>query len=232
MESDSCKILVDSGASAHVVLDLKKFIRTDKNFVPKKHFMELADGSQSNDVVVAKGDANYTLCDSNGQKHDVILKNALCIPSYTQDIFSVRKATEQGSSIKFTPQGSYLSTPDGCKFNFVSNGKLYFMNSVKSVNSQSRSLEDWHKAFGHCNTKDLLKLESVVEGMKIGNKSDFKCDTCIENKMTNTINRDPDERAKVPLELVQLGAMKRTSIEYFLENYFRHMNACRGTSFI
>src|SRR6218665_3564526 len=55
---------------------------------------------------------------------------------------------------------------------------------------------------GHCNVKDLLKLESVVDGMKIRDKSEFQCDVCILGKMTQSFNRQSDIRATKPLQLV------------------------------
>src|SRR6218665_981184 len=49
---------------------------------------------------------------------------------------------------------------------------------------------------------DLLKLESVVDGMKITDKSEFQCDVCILGKMTQSFNRQSDIGATKPLELV------------------------------
>ena len=42
-------------------------------------------------------------------------------------------------------------------------------DSVNSVNSV-RDLKDWHSTLGHCNKTDILKLEPLVEGMKIAEK--------------------------------------------------------------
>src|SRR6218665_889208 len=61
---------------------------------------------------------------------------------------------------------------------------------------------EWHMILGHCNVKDLLKLEFVVDGMKITDKSEFQCDVCILGKMTQSFNRQSDIRATKPLELV------------------------------
>ena len=51
-----------------------------------------------------------------------------------------------------------------------------------------------------------MKLKDVVEGMKISDSSSSKpqdCNLCIEGKMTQSRNRNPDARATTPLELVQ-----------------------------
>ena len=62
----------------------------------------------------------------------------------------------------------------------------------------------WHEILGHCNYKDILKLKDVVEGMKISDSSSSKpqdCNVCIEGKMSQSSNRNPDARATAPLEL-------------------------------
>ncbi len=61
---------------------------------------------------------------------------------------------------------------------------------------------------------DVMKLESVVDGMKISSKNVSDCTVCIRGKMTNERSRLPDVRAKAPLELVHsdlVGPMDPTS---------------------
>jgi len=55
---------------------------------------------------------------------------------------------------------------------------------------------------GHCNINDILKLEHIVEGMKITGKTKLDCETCILGKMSQYRNRVADERASTPLELI------------------------------
>ena len=63
------------------------------------HVIELADGSKAN-VVTGKGAAKVRLYYINGISREVILNNALYVPSYEQDRFSVHAAFEEGGSIK------------------------------------------------------------------------------------------------------------------------------------
>ena len=95
-------ILVDTGASAHIINDKEKFVRFDENFDSKHHSIELADGSRATNVVKGKGDAQILLHDIHGNESCVVLKNSLYIPSYEQDILSVTSVTENGGSVKFT----------------------------------------------------------------------------------------------------------------------------------
>ncbi|KAK3892692.1 hypothetical protein Pcinc_003484 [Petrolisthes cinctipes] len=50
-------ILVDCGATTHIVTDKSKFIRFNDKFEPENHVIELADGSRTNGAVQGKGDA-------------------------------------------------------------------------------------------------------------------------------------------------------------------------------
>lgn len=43
----------------------------------------------------------------------------------------------------------------------------YLCSNVSSTSGHSHNLKQWHEIIGHCNLEDVLKLESVVEGMKI-----------------------------------------------------------------
>lgn len=74
---------------------------------------------------------------------------------------------------------------------------MYFLNkavssSMTKQNGQTKSLRKWHEVLGHCNLKDVLSLEGVVEGMKVVNKQEFDCDVCILGKMTQFRHREPD----------------------------------------
>ena len=50
--------------------------------------------------------------------------------------------------------------------------------------------------------KDILKLDSNAEDMKISDKSDFDCKTCHEGKLHLSRNRLPDERAENKMEFI------------------------------
>ena len=198
------KLLVDCGATAHILNDKSKFECFDKNFVPEDHFIELADGSRTNQVVKGKGKASVLLHDDKGINHKVVLENALYVPSYSQDIFAVHAATEKGASLEITPEGAELRAPDGTKFEVKKEGRLYYLNKAESGSTKTKShtVEEWHRVLGHCNVKDVEKLEPVVEGMKITGNEKFDCETCIKGKMSQYRNREPDKRATTPLEVV------------------------------
>ena len=195
-------LLVDCGATTHILNDKSKFVNLDENFDPANHVIELADGSRTSGLVLAKGSAEIVLHDQNGDMKNVTLSNALFVPSYDQNIFSVQAATEKGACVNFAPNSAELCAPDGTKFAIEKHGRLYFLNNTVA-STGAHSAEEWHKILGHCNMKDVLKLENIVDGMKVTTKPDnFSCEICIEGKMTQYISRNPDRRATQPLEFV------------------------------
>ena len=140
--------------------------------------------------------------DPERNTHEAILKNALFVPTFKQNILSVQAATENGAEVNFKRDSAELVSPNGTKFNIKKYGRLYYLCSAISTNAVLHTLKEWHEIMGHCNTKDIVKLENVVNGMKITNRDNFECGICAEGKMTEYRNRNPDRRATAPLELV------------------------------
>ena len=184
-------LLVDTGATSHIINDKSKFVNFDEKFDPSNHVIELADGSKAN-VVLGKGNAKVKLYDINGNLQDVMLSNALYIPSYQQNIFSVPAAIEKGAAVSLDRQVREYRDPEGIVFGIEQVGKLYYLNSISSSQNNASSLMEWHKILGHCNYNDVRKLESVVKGMKIVD----------DKEMCQHRSREPDQRAKGPLEFV------------------------------
>ena len=98
---------------------------------------------------------------------------------------------------------------DGTTFNLEKRGKLYYLplaENVDKVNSvKLMTLERFHQVMGHANVCDLLKLEHVVNGVKITDpNTKFFCEICTVGKQSrDVINKAPDKRAEKVLELVQ-----------------------------
>ena len=143
------KFLVDCGATTHIV-NSDMFIETDKLFKPKEHFIELANGSKSNNLAKKKGTVLISL-------HTV----------------------DEGAKVNFNGNHGMLTAPDGTNFPIEQHGRLYYLCKTTATKKRSENLETWHKLLGHCNVADLKKLENVVEGMNVTNPKEFDCETCI-----------------------------------------------------
>ena len=167
--------LVDSGSTAHTVNSDEHFVEYDEEFSPQQHAVTLADGTTQTGLALKKGTIEVMFRDKSGKMVLGRLEGVLFIPSYPQNLFSVRKAVENNSSVTFHPDFAELVTKTGTKFDIDLKNGLYVLTnyitnvSVTTVNV-SRSVENWHRVLGHCNKNDVLRLESVVNGMKISDK--------------------------------------------------------------
>lgn len=93
--------MVDSGAALHTITEVQKFLKFDESLQPQNHTVELANGPRPNGVTMMRGDAEVTLVDCEGKRIKATLKKALYVPTYTQEIFSVKAVTTNGASVNF-----------------------------------------------------------------------------------------------------------------------------------
>ena len=171
-EIDSLKsLLVDTGATTHIITEKSRFCSFDSSFVPEKHTIELADGSRVSNLAKGRGKAKINMVDKRGVVHVTELNDALYVPSFKQNIFSVQCATNKGSTVEFKKNKAELRCKNGAVFDIEKCGQLYFLNSAVTKKSATHSLQVWHEILGHCNVNDVKKLENVVDGMKISNKN-------------------------------------------------------------
>ena len=134
---------MDCGATTHIANDLAQYICVDKDVNPDEHYMELADGSRSNNIARKKGIAKVTLQGTNGMAYNIGLENCLYIPSYKQNIFSVHAATEKGALVELSNNASSLTTTDDTKFEIKKRGRLYYFKKceVEQVKQAKHDLE-------------------------------------------------------------------------------------------
>ena len=180
------KLLVDCGATCHIVNNASYFTSYDTNFNPKEHFIQLADGHKSNELATARGSAQFNIPDSTGKVRKVTLNNALLAPDFPVSLFSVQTAVQTGAVLTFAEKNNTL-TANGTQFNIAKLGKLYYLQTdnskLDSVNA-TRSIDEWHETLGHINYDDIIKLKDVTHGMKVHGKPTKNCITCSTNKMT------------------------------------------------
>lgn len=201
--------MVDTGAISHIITDLAKFKSFDDRFQVETHCVELADGTRCKGVAERREEAEVGLVDSRGRHLSATLKQALYIPSYPQDIFSVRAATSSGATVIFKEGEDVLLYKDGTRFLIHEHNRLFYLPTVPVNNDfddqcmSCHDIQTWHEILGHCNFNDVQKLESVVDGMSIkGKAKSMQCEVCVQGKFTQNRNRKPDAKAKSALQLV------------------------------
>ena len=121
-------------------------------------------------------------------------------------------AIQNGSSISLTPDSAVMTTPDGNKFNIIKHEKLYYLptSSTSVIDcgtdtlsvTKEHTMKELHHIMGHCNLDDLVKLEGVVDGLKISDPNNkFFCDICCRGKLPHcAVNKKPDACALKPLD--------------------------------
>ena len=77
-------LIMDTGASSHILNDRSQFKNFDSTFKPERHIMELEDGKRTFGLALGRGDAQVFLIDSEGRRRAAMLKDALYIPSFPQ----------------------------------------------------------------------------------------------------------------------------------------------------
>ena len=129
-------MLVDSGASSHIVTDDSRFCSIDIDFKPQNHFVELADGTKHNEFALKRGTIEVGLEDKSGKTVKMKLHHVLYIPTFPMDIFSVPAAIENEAEVVFRKQSSELTLKNGNKFDVKKRQNLFFIDNVFSVSSQ------------------------------------------------------------------------------------------------
>ena len=108
-------------------------------------------------LCLAKALRKLSCMTSTESPRDLVLNNALYVPSYKQDIFSVNAAVEEGGSISLDKQNKRFKSSDGATFNIEQVGRLYYLNSISSSKNNASTLLEWHRILGHCNFSDIKK---------------------------------------------------------------------------
>jgi len=73
--------LVECGATTHIVNNEAGFIDTDTTFNPSDYFLELVDGTQTNNIVKKKGTVLTHFQTKDGTLMEVKLSDVLFIPT-------------------------------------------------------------------------------------------------------------------------------------------------------
>lgn len=100
------------------------------------------------------------LIDNRGRQCKTTLKDTLYIPSFPQNIFSVRAATADGATVIFKKGRNVLQHRDSTKFYIHEHNRLYYLETVSEYDDDECNncfdVQTWHEILGHCNHSDIL----------------------------------------------------------------------------
>ena len=138
LKPPSKRFLVDTGCSSHIVNSDENFLSVDEEFKPGNHSVTLANGKTTVGLALKKGSIEVLFQDSKGNMVKGKLDEVLFMPSYPQNIFSVRKATKNGSHAVFHHYEGELVTANGTKFGFTAEGEddLWYLQDLPLLSNR------------------------------------------------------------------------------------------------
>ena len=89
----STRLMVDAGATSHIIRGAKKSKNYDQSLQPENLDMEQPEGTKNSGIAWKRADAEVCLLDADKNPVVVTLKKALLIPFYPHDIFSIKFVT-------------------------------------------------------------------------------------------------------------------------------------------
>ena len=79
-----------------------------------------------------------------------MVQDAVFVPDFPVSLFSMRSATDHDANVTFT-KGNANLTSGNTTFQFIPQGKLYFLPTAQTSVNITRTLEQWHRSLGHMN---------------------------------------------------------------------------------
>ena len=140
---DASLLLVDSGSTSHIINDKNKFISFDPSYIPDEHYIELANGEKVNGIAKAKGTARVNITDEVGNLKEITLSNALYIPTFKRNIFSVRSGGKNGAMTCLGGESGTLQSKGGTIFPIHTKDNLYFLNLRRNRKSFADVVRSW-----------------------------------------------------------------------------------------
>lgn len=206
---DELTWVVDSGCSRHMTYSRDVL----ENFQPLRVPIKINIANGTSIEAIGEGSARLKAA-INGGISNVLLHNVLYVPNLAGSLISVLQLQDRGILTRTTKYGELLLELDGKIIGRdIRLGKTYTLASTVagSDSAYNATVEDenltWHRRFGHLGTKTLARAHEATVGLKKPVTTLSKpCETCIQNKMTRSINRQPSERASQVLGHIHTDA--------------------------
>ena len=228
---------VDSGASQHMCCS-KEFFTTFRQF-PCQQVVSLPDGSMVHGVGI--GNVMW----KNSKLNDVEFKDVMLVPSFSQNLVSVKKMAEKGCEVTFDQAGLKVILGDDVVATGTlekgSSGALYVLNGEPNAQQNfansvrvRNEIKDWHNRLGHVNPDKLKHMvkEGLVNGLQLAGDTKMPfCETCQFGKHSRKSFPKTAVRSERVLEIVHsdvCGPLQENSVggnRYFVtfvDDYTRY----------
>lgn len=212
----------DSGTTHHMTANKQHFATFEQFPIPQR--VQTA----GNEVISAYGSGRVDIeVFINGRWSSAVLNDVWYVPDARHQLFSVRKAAEQGNDITFDNKGVIVRHKGQIAATGKLRGPIYIMNiRVKSPKSQvevylatpEEFLQGWHERLGHQDKRHIRNVLSRFGiAVKCSDTASF-CDGCVLGKSHRKPFRSRDERPVTVGEVIHAdvnGPMSVNSINGF-----------------
>ena len=226
MTTVECRILLDSGASDHMVPFCEWL--TDVRKIPTRE-IALGDGNK----VTSKWTGTFEVCATlrgNGETvyRTVVLHDVLFVPALNSSLSSISKLCDGRYEMNFGRKRC-VALKDGCiGFYGIKNQGIYHLDGVTTQNltsyanaavSSKSALETWHARLGHANVQSVKKLAAsgAVIGLDLETPVQMKefCRSCILGKQTRSVLRTSLSRSREKGAVIHTDVCGPMSCESF-----------------
>ncbi|KNZ61582.1 hypothetical protein VP01_1383g15 [Puccinia sorghi] len=197
------RLILDSGASAHIFND-EKFFQT----LETGNFDVIKTGKVGATLPI-KGRGTVSL---TWKGISITLDNCLYVPDIVINLVSAGELDSKGCSLTAKNSVFTVSKDDRIVFTGKVNNGLYSINNPDSVggkvkhsallSSENDTLKEIHEKFGHAS---ISRLERFIDKTIAKSEKDkFECKSCILSKITKQPFREHSTPAKKPFERLHL----------------------------
>ncbi|KNZ44822.1 hypothetical protein VP01_878g3 [Puccinia sorghi] len=211
------RIILDSGASAHIFNNLKFF-----NNIHLERSDEIKTGKQGATLPI-EGRGSVTLVWGS---NTILLDNCLYVPSIVINLISAGELNSKGCNIQ-SRGTSFLVKKGGRR---VFDGKvinnLYLVTNPNKVGSSQTALissgkdtlREIHEKYGHASISRINHL--LGESFSQAEKDNFECKSCILAKITKQPFKIDSQLVKKPFERIHLDLIGPIKPESSLKHCF------------
>ncbi|KNZ48282.1 hypothetical protein VP01_577g8 [Puccinia sorghi] len=197
------RIVLDTGASAHIFNDEKFFLN-----IKRGDFDVIKTGKQGATLPI-RGRGTVQL---NWNDTTITLDNCLLVPDIVINLVSAGELDSKGCTLASKNASFTVSKDDRLAFSGKIEKGLYTIKNPVSIGkennysvhlaNQEESLKETHERFGHAS---LARLEKIL-GKSISNaeKRNFECKSCVMSKITKQPFKHQSKLADKPFERLHL----------------------------
>src|SRR5579871_1244023 len=214
------------GSPSHWILDSG----ATEHFTPHRHLYNTYEQLEKPvDVITAKrklhgigiGAIEVTLEGAGGKHVTVTLENVLHVPGMDSNLLSSNVLLKRGFEISMYPmKGTNILYDSEIIAKTVPYDGLSRLKTVdidetavykargeepKEKSTPKLPYDVWHRRFAHLGPWNLIKVEKMVDGMRIDEATlpkDELCEACIKGSQTRDLNDKPMRRRTVPGDLI------------------------------